>query len=274
MGRPRRLDPRLVRDRPLSTAGGGRVVALLRQPSLHRPLVREDGLRLVHGHGIEDDAHARPVGPRQVLVVAGEALDRFGITAEDLPANVVVRGVDLAPPSGRVLRLGARAAVRLTHRCETCRTLRPLGVDLRELAPHRGVLGVVVGDGTVRDGAAAALDAAAGYPPVPDAVGERFAWVVRRIPPGRVMTYRQILLAVGGTPAHARALPTYARRAATRDAPVHRVVDSAGELLSVLHGQRERLAAEGVAVDAGGRVDVDAHGWDGAGLYEARIPED
>lgn len=225
-------------------------------------------IEFVDGHGIEGDCHASPIGPRQVLVVAQSTLDAFGITAGALRANVVVEGLALdAAASGSVLALGADARVRLTFRCEVCRVLAPhlSPAQRRAIAGRRGYLGVVVRGGTVRAGDRAALGPPA-YEPVPDAVGQRFAWVVQRIPRGRVLTYRDALRLVGAAPGYARALPTYVRRAAEAGAAAHRVVDSAGRLLPALPGQRERLASERVP-SAAGAVDLRRHAWLGGWLY-------
>ena len=164
---------------------------MLRKPVPHGGMERRDTLDLVTAHGIEGDCHAGPVGPRQVLVASQATLDEFGIDAAALRANVVVDdlGLDTAP-SGSVLALGD-ARVRLTFRCEVCRVLRPhlSPAQLRAIAGRRGYLGVVVRGGTVRIGDRAGLEPPA-YDPVPDAVGDRFLWVLERLPPDRVLTFK------------------------------------------------------------------------------------
>lgn len=200
-------------------------------------------IELVDGLGIEGDCHARPVGPRQVLLAEQESLDEFAISAEALRANVVVGGVALDDaPSGSVIALGPRARVRLTFRCEVCRALAPFlsTSEMRAITGRRGYLGVVVAGGTVRSGDPARLEPPA-YEPVPDGVFDRFCWVVERIPPGRALTFRDALILMGAAPSYARALPNYVRRAASAGLPADRVV-----------------AASAVA----GRTP-----WDGAGLF-------
>lgn len=194
--------------------GGARVIATLRKPAPGAQSAPVDAL----------DLPAGVPGPRQVLVGDAETLARIGdgaLTAEGLRWNVVVRGLDLDAHarSGQVLALGDGARIRLTHRCETCRTLRDVAdaATLKALAGHRGWLGVAVEAGRVAPGAAARLLPGAPYPAVPDTVADRFAWVVERIPPGHAMTYAAMLAALGAPRAYTRVLPTYARKAGTTD---------------------------------------------------------
>lgn len=89
--------------------------------------------------------------------------------------------------------------------------------------------------------------------------------VVRQIPRGRVATYGQI--------AHLVEPPCDARRvgwalAALRDrtveppVPWQRVVNAKG-MSSLGPGQLAILEAEGIEIDARGRIDLDWFGWDG-----------
>jgi methylated-DNA-protein-cysteine methyltransferase-like protein len=45
--------------------------------------------------------------------------------------------------------------------------------------------------------------------------------------------------------------------------PWHRVLNAKG-MSSIGGSQLEHLAAEGIEIDARGRVDLDRHGWDGS----------
>jgi methylated-DNA-protein-cysteine methyltransferase-like protein len=88
---------------------------------------------------------------------------------------------------------------------------------------------------------------------------------VRRIPRGRVATYGDVA-ALAGLPGRARQVG-YALHAlpAGSGVPWHRVINRAGRI-SLPPGaggleQRFRLLAEGVTVDAGGRVALSRHHW-------------
>jgi methylated-DNA-protein-cysteine methyltransferase-like protein len=93
---------------------------------------------------------------------------------------------------------------------------------------------------------------------------ERVYAVVRKIPRGRVATYGQVA-ELAGLPGHARQVG-YALAAlpAGSAVPWHRVVNAAGAI-SLPGGtgleQRLRLAKEGVAVDARGRIRLTECRW-------------
>ncbi|MGH2725764.1 MAG: DUF429 domain-containing protein [Actinomycetota bacterium] len=88
---------------------------------------------------------------------------------------------------------------------------------------------------------------------------------VARIPPGRVATYGDVARACGA-PAGARAVGTVVSRHVF-EVPSHRLVDASGRPSSAYPGgaerQLERLAAEDVSITKG-RVDLNAHRWQGA----------
>lgn len=87
--------------------------------------------------------------------------------------------------------------------------------------------------------------------------------VVRRIPPGRVLTYGEIAARLG-RPRAARAVGRALRHCPT-DVPWHRVVNAGGgisrrEPISSVLTQRLRLEAEGVVLRRG-RVSLARHRW-------------
>jgi methylated-DNA-protein-cysteine methyltransferase-like protein len=88
--------------------------------------------------------------------------------------------------------------------------------------------------------------------------------LVRRIPPGRVMTYGQVARAVG-KPRGAR-MVGWAMRACPEDVPWQRVVNSRGGLSTQsLHAgfnlQHALLEDEGIEFDSAGRIDLSQFGW-------------
>ena len=92
--------------------------------------------------------------------------------------------------------------------------------------------------------------------------------VIRRIPPGSVATYGQIA-ALAGLPKRARLVGTALRETpAGLDLPWQRVINAGGRVsarggLGVEEGyQRHLLEEEGVAFNAGGRIDLERFGWD------------
>ena len=179
----------------------GRVISLFMKTEKGLPLARpSDRKLLLHTRfGIEGDANAGGVGPRQVLLVAMETLQAFKLQPGDLRENVVVAGVPLDDlPSGSVLQLGDSATVRLTFHCEVCKYIGTLGVKpIQSLENKRGFLAVVLKGSVVCEGdPVRVLDKC--YDSVPDRTSDRFLWVVKQIPFGKVMTYKQVVDVLGG----------------------------------------------------------------------------
>ncbi|MBD3236244.1 MAG: cysteine methyltransferase [Candidatus Eisenbacteria bacterium] len=89
---------------------------------------------------------------------------------------------------------------------------------------------------------------------------------VRRVPPGRVVTYGQVAAAVGGCTARTVG---YAMAATPfwEEVPWQRVVNSRGEVSARRHGDGDRqqqrlLESEGVVFDARGGIDLRRYRWE------------
>ena len=212
--------------------------------------------------------NASEVGPRQVLLVSAEVLREFKLQPGDLRENIIVDKMDVdGLPSGSVLQIGHSAKVRLTYHCEVCKYIGTLGVKpIKAMEYRRGFLAVVLADGEVRIGdAVRVLDAC--YEAVPDRTFDRFLWVARQIPAGKVMTYKQILNVLGVSRSYYRVLPNYMKWAEERGLQtMHRILDSKGCLVSHLEGQKAMLEDEGVIV-VHGKVDEMVYGWDVCDVY-------
>lgn len=247
----------------------GRVTGLLVKPVRHEPMAPCERVRAAAGSGLIDDCHAHPLGPRQVLVVRDEALAELQASASQVRANLVVAGLtdaDLA--SGTVLSVGNDARIRITHECEICKVLRAYldRETFRRLPGRRGALGVILDDGEMALGDVVTATRHV-YPTVPDQIGDRAAWVVARVPQGRVLTYDALITLIGGKRAHFRVLPTYLRRAEAAGLPAHRVLTSARRATGHLAEQHRRLRREGVELGPDGALTDDRRLWDGAELY-------
>lgn len=226
----------------------------------------------VANEGLAGDCHARPLGPRQVLVVRQEDLDEVGLAAWQVRANLAIHGLPVsALSSGGVLHVGETLRLRVTHACEICKVLRRYVPDetLTNLPGRRGSLAVILNGGRIALGDPVVLGPDR-FPRIPERFSDRVVWVVARIPPGRVMTYDVLLQVVGASGSHARALPRCLGRAHVAGLPAHRVLTSNRQLTGHIAGQRDALDAEGVRLDAAGRLLDDSGLWDGQRLYARR----
>lgn len=249
-----------------SEHGRMRVSGLFIKPARGEPMrpVRHVG---ADADGLVGDCHAHPLGPRQVLVVRQEDLDSLGLSVWQVRANVAISGAaEDVLRSGTVLSVGADVQVRITHECEVCRILRRYvpGELFGSLPGRRGWLGVFVRGGAIALDDPVHCDPGR-YPAVPDGIYDRLAWILARVPAGRVVTYDVLLALVGASRPYFRVLPTYLRRAHAAGLPAHRVLTTTGGLTGAIADQDRALAAEGVIAER-----YDAHRWDARWLYLER----
>lgn len=206
-------------------------------------------LNLKASDGIERDIHANPLSPRQILVVRQEDLADLAIEPGALGENIVIAGtaIDCFKP-GSLLQFDTGAAIRLTFYCEPCKKISHLVKSLQSIHQRRGILGVAIANGRLAVGDRCELQADA-FPALSEIPYERFIDFVARVPVGKVVTYQHIITGIGVSTGYFRALPGYLRKASAR-APLHRVVDTAGNLTPHVPLQHQRLAAEGVPIIA------------------------
>ena len=98
-----------------------------------------------------------------------------------------------------------------------------------------------------------------------DSLFVRVYETIARIPPGQVVTYGQIAMHLG-QPHGARAVG-WALRQCPDNLPWHRVVNaqgciSGGEKSPRYALQRALLEEEGILLDASGKIDLRAFGWE------------
>jgi len=139
------------------------VIFLQVGPKRKAPMVPAASLKLLEGLGIEGDHHVKPRSSRQVLLMAEENCDAFGLAPGEVRENVVTRGLDLqALPAGTRLEIGG-AALEITKDCEPCSFIEGLRPGLRAtMVGRRGMLARVIRSGEIRVGDAIVL-----RPPAP-----------------------------------------------------------------------------------------------------------
>lgn len=242
-----------------------------------------DSLTLRRHLGIEGDAHATPLSPRQVLVQAsGEMNASPGAYRE----NVLIQWLGSAsapwpPSSGSVLMFGeGGAALRMTFACEACgKGAAYAGVELSrlkskgwEVTAPRGMLATALSTGSIRVGDTVRVVRAV-FAPLEASHAGRVRQVLSKLPSGRVTSYTQLAeLAGAPTGFSYRGFPGLlkAANADERVGGAHRVLDSKWAIPTNargeahLPGQAERLRAEGVEICAenGRAVNVDTVAWE------------
>ena len=129
------------------------VIFLQSGPKAKEPMVPSPSLLLIEGLGIEGDHHARPRSSRQVLLMAEENCEAFGLAPGEVRENIVTRGLDLQSlPAGTRLEIGG-AALEITKDCEPCSFIDGLRQGLRSrMIGRRGMLARVLRSGQIRVG--------------------------------------------------------------------------------------------------------------------------
>lgn len=241
-----------------------KIAHLFIKPELGATMCPQERLVLERGYGIVGDANAAVGSPRQVLLIDTPTLDRFQLAPGQLRENI---GLDSAFSfqSGQVLQLGA-ALVRLTTLCEPCAFLNQIRPGLaRLIKADRGFLGIVIRGGVIQVGDTVAI-APHQFPSIPETTREKFEAFVARIPPGRVVSTTNLLLALGLTHSYYRVIPTLLKKSSIQ-LPTHRVVATDGSLMTKhMPDQCKALQDEGVKV-INHRVSQD-YFWEAIAFHE------
>jgi hypothetical protein len=199
-----------------------RVLKLSIKTAPNTPMLPCDRLTLKRDFGIQGDRSACSGSPRQVLIVDLRSLNDFGLQPGDLHENILVDADVETVQSGHILQMGS-ALIRPTFHCEPCTKLERLRRGLaKQLSGRRGVLGMVVRDGTIAIGDSA-IATKYTLPALPDDTKGRFYEFVARIPAGSVVRTSDLLLAMGVAKAYYRAIPALLKKAPP-ELPVHRLV--------------------------------------------------
>jgi alkylated DNA nucleotide flippase Atl1 len=226
-----------------------------------RALGQDEAMLCEAGLGINGDAQANRLSPRQVLVTLASELRALDISPGALGENIVIASdqPELFRP-GTALLTSSGVEIRLTMFCEACWRISHVVPNLRQLLRRRGVLGVIEAGGALRIGDAVTL-VDGRYPALPQSSYQKFVDFVPTIPPGRVVRYSDVAVAIGVAEGFVRVLPGYIKRSSAL--PVHRIVNARGELLNFLPEQAAQLQAEGVVNHGAAAVDLSRYLWRG-----------
>lgn len=185
----------------------GKVVAIALRAAQAPAPTRVQSATAVAGLGLQDDRHADPRSPRQLLLAGGSAYEALGLPPHALRENLLL-DLDTADlVSGMLLRVGLDVILRLTFQCEACGALMArVGASSRSLRQRRGMLARVESGGEIRIGdPVTILDARSRF--LPDDWHERIAMVLDAVPPGMVISYADLARVAGVQASYCRAFP-------------------------------------------------------------------
>ncbi|MBN3941255.1 MGMT family protein [Nostoc sp. NMS9] len=224
------------------------IMHLFSKIKLGSAMVELKTLNLKVNHGIEGDINADPISPRQVLIVRYEDIFDLSIQPGELRENIVVQGIEIDKfIPGSLLTFESGAAIRLTFHCEPCKRIAHLVESLKSIQGKRGILGVVIKSGQIKVGSNFQVQTNK-FPALSENPYKRFLNFIIKIPSGKVVTYKQIIKAIGVDNSYLRAIPIYLKKTSPVDYPVHRILDSKGYLITYVSLQKNKLEMEKVQV--------------------------
>jgi MOSC domain-containing protein YiiM len=129
------------------------VLHLFRAPQRRLPMEEIAEIHALADSGLEGCAHARPSGPRQVLLMDSETLEAMDLRPGIIRENITTSGINVNGLSaGQRLRVGD-AQLEVSMACTPCDLLEKIRPGLRrELRGRRGMLCRVIASGMIRRG--------------------------------------------------------------------------------------------------------------------------
>lgn len=186
-----------------------------------------DSARLTGGMGLDNDVHADPLSPRQVLLASVATYNSFVLPAHALSENLLVDVDTSRLVSGTVLQVGDEVQLRLMFQCEGCGQLDMQKPGLsRTIGTRRGILARVLAGGIIERGDRV-QDLGVLQTPWPDDWRSRIVQVLDAVPAGSVIEYRDLARLAGVQSSYCRAFPrmirnleeNYAARAVSSQSP-------------------------------------------------------
>ncbi|MDZ8187396.1 MAG: MGMT family protein [Nostoc sp. ChiSLP02] len=226
----------------------GSILHLFIKQKPRLPMTEVEEINLKVGHGIEGDINANSISPRQILIVRNEDIVYFAIPPGELRENIVIAGINFENfIPGSLITIDGDAAIRLTFHCEPCKRVAHLVDSLKSIYYQRGILGIVINSGTIRVGSNVKIETDK-FPAFSEKPYERFLDFIVKVPSGNVVTYQQIITAIGVDNSYLRAIPIYLKKTSVDDYPIHRILDSQGYLIKYAPHQKSKLESEGIEI--------------------------
>jgi hypothetical protein len=208
----------------------GTVLALASRRTRAQAPASFDSLVLRAGVGIEGDAHADALSPRQLLLAGTPVYEALSLPPHALRENLLFDSDTSCLGSGTVLQIGSQVRLRMMFQCEACGQLDALVPGLaRRIGARRGMLARVLTGGLIHVGDPV-RDLGVLEPAWHEDWRERVRAVLDAVPPGAVVEYRQLARLAGIQSSYCRAFPRllaglgdgYAAKAVPAQSPVPR----------------------------------------------------
>ncbi len=231
------------------------------------PMLPVQEVKAVKHAGLVGNKYQGNLTPRQILITRLETLNRYNLKPGEIRENIVVSNFPVDElKSGQVIQIG-EVQIRITFACEPCTFIETVQKGLlRKIEGERGALGIVYKSGVIKLGDDVEIIKNLEFPSVPYKIRDRFKWLVTQIPEGKVLSYKQIIETLGLWNSVYRALPAFIKALDPEEYPLHRIVNTAGELLPQVKNQESHLAKENIKVK-NDTVDLAKYSWDTEGLY-------
>lgn len=185
----------------------GTLKALHIRPQDSKAPLRIKQVRAIAHVGLERDRHADPTSPRQLLIAGSLVYQELNLSATVLRENLLLDFPTEQLASGDLLRIGTDVVLWLTFQCESCNHLeRHQPGVVKALGNRRGMLARVVSGGMIKEGDRVQSTRSL-IPPISNDWKERVLAVMRAVPPGYVIEYRQLAELAGVAKAYCRAFP-------------------------------------------------------------------
>jgi MOSC domain-containing protein YiiM len=132
----------------------GQIESLQICPGHREPMRPVESVEALVERGLEGDAHNRPRGNRQVLLMDAETLEAFHLAFGVVKENITTRGLAVNQlTTGQRLQIGETVVLEMTGLCEPCFRMDEIRPGLQAmLVNKRGMLARIITGGTLRRG--------------------------------------------------------------------------------------------------------------------------
>jgi MOSC domain-containing protein YiiM len=132
----------------------GQIESLQICPGHREPMQPVESVEALAERGLQGDAHNRPRGTRQVLLMDAETLEAFHLGFGVIKENITTRGLAVNQLThGQRLQIGDTVVLEITDPCEPCFRMDEIQPGLQALlVGKRGMLARIITGGMLHRG--------------------------------------------------------------------------------------------------------------------------